>query len=663
MKMNSRKAVVPVLVFLSVLAIAITHGPAWSQEDASSPSADQEVGTQSEAATAEAPQLTEIERVMRLERDLEADQKRLEEIKADLAAREDLVTELSEDIKEAEVDLAAKKEQLAEMGGAEASAEAAALAGEINSLEELIQVATTQSDITFQGAKTLQGQIQALEQKIASMERAYQESVGPSVKEMEAEPEPEVASPPPQPSEAPGLTPTQILLPGTGTSPGTEPETPAVAQPETAEQLEARRQAEKAEEAAREAAAAVVNFVERKAALENQIEMEEQLLQTARKSRDNLDQALDSVQAELERLIAEDASTDQLQGARNNIEGVEDLQRANREEIDQRRDYLDSLRERLDNLHEEQLLIQQEAEAKKLEAQEARKRSIWLESPLHPRNLWNWISTRGPRMLLVVVVAWLLLALVRRSARPLAKTVVGHHEARARGANRADTLALSVRSAASLFIVVGAVLLVFQEAGVDIKTVLGGAAILGVALAFGAQNLMRDYFTGFMILLEDQFELGDLITIGAITGTVERVNMRTTMLRDLEGRMHFIPNGEIKAVTNRTYVWGRAVLELPIAFSEDVDRVMDVILDEAQAFRDDPEVGDWVTDEPVMLGVDKFTEYGVVIKFMVQTLPDKIFPTRRELLRRIKKRFDEEGIQISAPHRVLIHEQGEDFQS
>jgi len=109
MKMNSRKAVVPVLVFLSVLAIAITHGPAWSQEDASSPSADQEVGTQSEAATAEAPQLTEIERVMRLERDLEADQKRLEEIKADLAAREDLVTELSEDIKEAEVDLAAKK--------------------------------------------------------------------------------------------------------------------------------------------------------------------------------------------------------------------------------------------------------------------------------------------------------------------------------------------------------------------------------------------------------------------------------------------------------------------------------------------------------------------------------------------------------------------------
>jgi small conductance mechanosensitive channel len=166
-----------------------------------------------------------------------------------------------------------------------------------------------------------------------------------------------------------------------------------------------------------------------------------------------------------------------------------------------------------------------------------------------------------------------------------------------------------------------------------------------------------------MILLEDPYELGDLITIGGITGTVERVNMRTTMLRDIEGRMHFIPNGEIKSVTNRTYVWGRAVLELPIPFSEDVDRVMDVIQQVAKDFREDPEMGDWVTDEPVMLGVDKFTEYGVIIKFMVQTQPDKIFPTRRQLLRRIKNRFDQEGIEISVPHRILIQPSGEDHSS
>ena len=167
-------------------------------------------------------------------------------------------------------------------------------------------------------------------------------------------------------------------------------------------------------------------------------------------------------------------------------------------------------------------------------------------------------------------------------------------------------------------------------------------------IVVGARQSRSDY-TRFRLLSSRVF----LLLVRLLFGT---------RLRDVNGTVWFIPNGEIKSVTNRTYVWGRAVLELPIAFSEDVDRVMEVILDEARAFREDEEKGEWVTDEPVMLGVDKFTEYGVVIKFMVQTLPDKIFPTRRELLRRIKKRFDSEGIKISVPHRLLVQETGDDVQ-
>ncbi len=170
---------------------------------------------------------------------------------------------------------------------------------------------------------------------------------------------------------------------------------------------------------------------------------------------------------------------------------------------------------------------------------------------------------------------------------------------------------------------------------------------------------MRDYFTGFMILLEDQYELGDLVTIGSVTGRVEKVNMRTTMLRDLEGRVHFIPNGEVKSVTNRSYVWGRAVIEVPISYQENVDRVMDVLLEVAEEMRADPEFGPWVTDEPVMLGVDKFTDYGVVIKFMLKTLPDKPFPVRRQMLRRVKNKFDAEGIEISVPYRMLLQPKAE----
>jgi len=185
-----------------------------------------------------------------------------------------------------------------------------------------------------------------------------------------------------------------------------------------------------------------------------------------------------------------------------------------------------------------------------------------------------------------------------------------------------------------------------KEAGVDLRTVLGGAAILSLAVAFGAQNLMRDYFTGFVILLEKQFELGDLVTIAGITGVVESVNMRATMLRDLEGRVHFVPNGEIKSVTNRTYHWGRAVLEIPVSYRENVDRVMETLHEVAREVRKDPKYAEWITEDPVMLGVQEFAADGVVIKLMMKTLPEEMFVVRRELLRRVKNKFDEVGIGI-----------------
>jgi small conductance mechanosensitive channel len=206
--------------------------------------------------------------------------------------------------------------------------------------------------------------------------------------------------------------------------------------------------------------------------------------------------------------------------------------------------------------------------------------------------------------------------------------------------------------------VAGGTLLALQEAGVDIKTVLGGAAIIGLAVAFGAQNLMRDYFNGFMIMIEDQYELGDLITIGNVTGTVETVNMRTTVLRDIEGRIHFIPNGEVKQVTNRTYGWARALFDISVAYKEDVDRVMRILIDCANELRQDPDFGPYITDEPVMLGVDEFGEAAVRIKFYLKTKPDKMFLVKREMLRRIKNRFDQEGIEIPIPHRVIHQQEG-----
>ncbi|MBW2685688.1 MAG: mechanosensitive ion channel family protein, partial [Deltaproteobacteria bacterium] len=320
-------------------------------------------------------------------------------------------------------------------------------------------------------------------------------------------------------------------------------------------------------------------------------------------------------------------------------------------------------------LDEEQLSVTADVDEQEQAAEKARRRIFWLESPVHPRNVAYWAKDRGPRMLLVIVAALFLLLVVRFSARGISRALVGRRRgARSGGTGRADTLAFSFQSVLRVIIVALAVMLVLQEAGVDIATVLGGAAILGVALAFGAQDMMKDYFSGFLILLEDQYqlgdlitvsgitgtELGDLITVSGITGTVESVNMRVTVLRDLEGRVHFVPNGSIDQVTNRTYGWGRPVFEVPVGYTEDVDRVIETLVDIAKELSQDPDWEGSIIGDPDMLGVDKLTDYGVVIKFMVKTQPDKLFAVRREMLRRIVKRFNELGIQITVPQRMLV---------
>ncbi len=600
------------------------------------------------------PALTDAERLLRLEKIIELDREKLSTLEGEFKSKSQLFDDLALAIRAAEAEIAEKGDELGEIDRVAEPGTVADLEVELEGLEERLKATKRQSEITFQSAKTVQAQVEALKKKIAREDQTIQQIIGiPVDSTMDAEPEPEpvqsTEETPPQSGPPiqiiPGV-PLQLPVAESGAKAPTR---------ETADQIEARRQAEKLETQAEQAEQQVRDFLERKAALEEQIELEKQLLMTARDSRDNLNGAVTELQKELRGLIASGGTKTKLESVQANIDSVQGLSTDARAEIDERRIYLDSLHERLEDLHAEQLLLTQEAETRRLEAVQARKKSVWLESPLHPQNVARWLKTRGPRMLFVIGVAAVLLFLIRFSMRPVARTVVRHSRgSRVAGTSRADTLALSFRGALTVLIIAAAALLVLQEAGVDVKTVLGGAAILGVAIAFGAQNMMRDYFSGFMILLEDQFELGDLITISGITGRVEKVNMRTTMLRDIEGRVHFIPNGEIKAITNRTYVWGRAVVEIPIAFEENVDHVMEVLLEIAREMRQDPDWGSSLTDEPVMLGVDKFTEYGVIIKFMIKTQPDKIFATRRELLRRVKNRFDELGIQISVPYRRIL---------
>jgi len=220
--------------------------------------------------------------------------------------------------------------------------------------------------------------------------------------------------------------------------------------------------------------------------------------------------------------------------------------------------------------------------------------------------------------------------------------------------DRANTLVDTFEGFTKSVIIIIGVIYLLDIVGVNVRALLGGAAILGLAVAFGAQNLMRDYFTGFMILIEGQYKLNDLVTIGDLTGRVERITLRMTMLRDLSGNAHFISNGEIKNITNQTHEWSRAVIEVNVSYKEDVDRVIDILMEVANEVNKDPTFSFYTIDQPEMLGVDAFAESSMVIKFFIKTLPNQKWAVRRELLRRIKIRFDKEGIEMPLPHRVMI---------
>jgi small conductance mechanosensitive channel len=214
---------------------------------------------------------------------------------------------------------------------------------------------------------------------------------------------------------------------------------------------------------------------------------------------------------------------------------------------------------------------------------------------------------------------------------------------------RAQTLGSLLGSFAAVVVVTITILTVlglFMEIG----PLLASVGVLGLAVSFGAQSLVKDVISGTFMLLEGQFGIGDVVRIGDVSGLVEKITLRTTILRDVQGVVHIIPNGEITRVSNLTKTWSRAVLDVGVAYKEDVDRVMEVMRDLGREFHADPEWGPLLVEEPQVPGVEQLADSAVVIRMVAKTLPLKQWDVARELRRRIKNRFDAEGIEIPFPH-------------
>jgi small conductance mechanosensitive channel len=185
------------------------------------------------------------------------------------------------------------------------------------------------------------------------------------------------------------------------------------------------------------------------------------------------------------------------------------------------------------------------------------------------------------------------------------------------------------------------------EININIGPLLAGAGVAGAALAFGAQNIVKDYLAGFFILLENQYTLGDVVRIGPLSGTVEEITMRITVLRGVDGAMHVIPNGTIQSVSNMTSAWARVIVDVGVAYSTNLDNAVAVLSKVADELHADPPWGRLMLEAPEVLGLNALTETAMILRVMVKVIPEYQWKVQRELLRRIKLELD--ANKIAAP--------------
>ena len=273
---------------------------------------------------------------------------------------------------------------------------------------------------------------------------------------------------------------------------------------------------------------------------------------------------------------------------------------------------------------------------------------------VHLSTLAAWTFASGLRILLIFILAYALVRtvglLVKRFEHELNR---GTGLDALERAKRARTLGSVVYKGASVLIVAVAVVMVMKELHLDIGPVLTSAGIAGVALGFGAQWLVRDIISGFFLILEDQVRVGDVAAINGVGGLVEELNLRTIVLRDIEGTVHVFPNGAINTLANKSKDFSYYVMDLGVSYREDPDRVTVVLHRIGQELQSDPSFGSFILAPIEVLGIDAFTDWALQLKVRIKTVPLKQWDVGRELRRRIKKTFDAEGIEIPFPERIV----------
>ncbi len=256
------------------------------------------------------------------------------------------------------------------------------------------------------------------------------------------------------------------------------------------------------------------------------------------------------------------------------------------------------------------------------------------------------------RILLIVLAAWIAVAILQRAIRLLPARIATRLDD-PEALKRAETLGRVFRYAVAVIVTAITGMMVLAEIGISLAPILGAAGVAGLAIGFGAQSLVKDYFTGFFLLFEDQIRQGDVVKIAGVSGLVEEVTLRYVRLRDYDGNVHFVPNGLITNVVNMSRGYAQAVIDVGIAYREDVDAALAVMRRVGSGMRADADFNARILDELEIAGVDRWDDSAVVLRCRFKVKPLEQWNVRREFLRRLKKAFDQEGIEIPYPHLTI----------
>jgi small conductance mechanosensitive channel len=262
---------------------------------------------------------------------------------------------------------------------------------------------------------------------------------------------------------------------------------------------------------------------------------------------------------------------------------------------------------------------------------------------------WSAVTHTSLRITLILLLAWLLATVLRRAIRVLRGRLESRLDDR-EALKRAETLTRVFRYFVTVAVSLVAGMMVLSELGISLAPVLGAAGIAGIAIGFGAQSLVKDFFSGFFILFEDQIRTGDVVRIANHSGLVEEITLRHTRLRDYDGNVHYVPNGMIDSVVNMSRGFAQAVMDIGVAYRENTDEVYEVLRATAQAMRADQVFGPRILDDLEIAGVERWDNSAVVIRCRFKVVALEQWSVRREFLRRLKFAFDQAGIEIPFPH-------------